>query len=333
MSYFSSILASVQQGTPLPANDQPNQGSNGAKPAQNHGSSATTTRPSPSQQSVSQPKVDGNTGSSAVELSSSKHSSIPPDRNVWTGTANAGSSRGAAGTPDPAKLATPASAPPKKGSYKEILARAQAAKSTPASVGKITHKTQQFVSKREREKQEAEAKEKLKAGQRATKRGTSGTDKRVNGKGAVSKLQQPAQIKKDRPALEYQGTARPTGHARSKTTGPSRPMKSTTQKRKRGGDNFVELDDDEEDVSGSKRYRYAGSSEEPGEGSEDGSDDDDLEDMGGGGFAELEEEEERALRAARKEDAEALQEENAHKLAKAERKKKLAALAAKAGRR
>ena len=245
----------------------------------------------------------------------------------WTGTASSGASRTGPGAPLPSPAADATSTALRKGSYKEIMARAQAAKSGPAALGKISHKTQQFVPKREREKQEAEARAKAKASSSIR---SNSTVKRVDRKGAIRKPEPAAKIKKERAPLAYQGTARPAGQRPSISSRSSGGQVPTRKQRGKGRNGFSDSDETENGVDGSKSYRYAGSSEEE---AEDGSMDDGSDDMGGGGFAELEEEEERALRAARKEDAEALREENSHKQAKLERKKKLAALAAKAGKR
>ena len=216
--------------------------------------------------------------------------------------------------------------PPKKGSYKEIMARAQAAKEAQADFGKIKHKKVSTLSKRERAAYEAAL--------AATSKG-KGTDNKLAGMGkkldrsrAGDVPTQHVKEKKKGAELSYQGTARVNGASSIAKAQKPAPMPSHKQTKR--SSKLVEPDEDEGDVIYHKQYKYAGSSEEEEEEDDDGSDDDGSEEMGGGGFAELEEEEQRSLRLAQREDAEALREENELKRAKLERKKKLEQLAAKA---
>ena len=144
----------------------------------------------------------------------------------------------------------------------------------------------------------------------------------------AQKVEATTKKKKDRPPLEYKGTMRGKAAA---------PSKSTTDKtgyppgKKQLAAGYSSASDSEGDApAGASRYRYAAYSDEEEEEEEEDCGSEGSDAMVGGGFDALEAEEEASLRAARKEDMEALREEEAHRREKLDRKDKLKALAAKA---
>ncbi|EHK99281.1 hypothetical protein M7I_4846 [Glarea lozoyensis 74030] len=155
----------------------------------------------------------------------------------------------------------------------------------------------------------------------------------VNGKmGKNGKAPPPEPEKKIKKAAlattGYAGTARPKPGAKP---GQKSSHASSSRERDRYGRQLPAL--------GSRRDRYDSYEDDEEDDMEEGEEDDqpDYEsdvssDMEAAAF-EVDEEEEFATRIARKEDAEALAEENRLKREKAEKKKKLMAMAAKAGKR
>jgi hypothetical protein len=227
--------------------------------------------------------------------------------------------------------------PPKKGSYAEIMARGKAAQATLGQVGKIQHKRiEKLPSKREREEMKATKTQHLQknlgpngkfrtAGQPLLNDERNGTKeshgKVMNGKVATGKssAESVAEKKVKKAAMAttgYAGTARPKSGAK----GPSRS--STSSRYDRGPNKYR----DDRYGSSSKRYTYASAEEEDEEEDEEGYGSDASSDMEAAVF-EVDEEEEEAARIARREDAEALAEENRHKREKEEKRRKLAAMA------
>jgi hypothetical protein len=229
-------------------------------------------------------------------------------------------------TPPPSNDAPPAKAP-KKGSFAEIMARAKAAQATSGQVGKIQHKRiEKAPSKREREEARAQKSQNLqknlgpngkfqKAGQSALGDGRAGM-KESKGKIPV-KPEVEKKVKKAATATTgYAGTARPKpGSGKA----PSRSSASGSRY-DRGPDRY------RDDRRGSSsRYTYASEDEDEAE-EEEEYDSDVSSDMEAAAF-EVDEEEEAAARIARREDAEALAEENRLKREKEEKRKRLAAMA------
>ncbi|RMY88453.1 hypothetical protein D0862_10442 [Hortaea werneckii] len=190
-------------------------------------------------------------------------------------------------------------------------AEAQAAAKSQATGG-IQHKPAEKLSRRERERLQ----EKLRAKEQAAKRNQPQQDDRsrsgtpMHKPGAAKKselsykgtMKKPAEKEKpERQPLAYRGTMRPAG---SQPKPP--PKKGEAQDKYGGYASWSDLDDAEDE--------------------EEGYYDEDSEDDMEGGFEEMEQEESRALKAARKEDQEALEEEERLKNEKLERKKKLMAL-------
>ena len=207
----------------------------------------------------------------------------------------------------------------KKGSFREIMARAEAAKAAARDLGQIKHKSGQKLSRRAR--RIAQEQEATKRPKKAT--ALAGQGKRMERGRLQETAGQPAKAKPKRPPLEYKGTMRSSASSSQAQKAPKPSMLAHRSGPKGRASN--RHTPSHEDIA-EKHYTYAGSDEEDTEGEELEASDE----MQGGGFDELEEEEEQSLRVARKEDAEALRQENEHRRLKIERKKKLEQLAAKA---
>lgn len=227
---------------------------------------------------------------------------------------------------DQSPLHATATKPPPKGSYREILARAEAAKAAQAEIGQIKHKPvpkDPKLSRKERLAQEAEASQKAKQEARSAKISRREVGK-LHSSGSLNREPEQAKEKKKPVDLGYKGTMRPaptpatykgTARTQSTTTRPPGRLPSKDAP-KRPPDT----------ANSSQRYRYASYSDE--EEDEEEEDYDDESDMEAAGFDELEEEEQTSLKLAKKEDDEALKEENEHKKLKAEKRKKLEQLVA-----
>ncbi|RMY70320.1 hypothetical protein D0863_05866 [Hortaea werneckii] len=213
--------------------------------------------------------------------------------------------------PTPAASAASSSKPKGFAAMLAKAAEAQAAAKSQATGG-IQHKPAEKLSRRERERLQ----EKLRAKEQAAKKNQPPQDDRsrsgtpMNKPGVPKKpelsykgtMKKPAEKEKpERQPLSYRGTMRPAG---SQPKPP--PKKGEAQDKYGGYASWSDLDDAEDE--------------------EEGYYDEDSEDDMEGGFEEMEQEESRALKAARKEDQEALEEEERLKNEKLERKKKLMAL-------
>lgn len=250
---------------------------------------------------------------STASKSQPKSADLQPNGHVKTSSTSAGGA------------AKPSITGPTPGSYAEKLARAKAAQVIRAPVPPPPKPVSQLTSRerREREAQIREAKLASKKGvvpgsfkQKASSSARTGLDSANKSSASKGAKELPAKIKKPRVDLGYSGTARPaSGHPVVKNPSSSGPDKRTPPDPKTAFDK--------------SRGRYTYYSEEEDESDGQASEEDDAsDDMQGGGFDELMEEEEQSLRAARKEDAQALAEESAHRREKLERKRKLEALAA-----
>lgn len=242
-------------------------------------------------------------GSSSASKPSTKPSAAAPPKN-----GSAARPSNAQANPTPA-VPPPAAAPNQKLSrYQQLLARGAALQANSKPVGAITHKPVEKLSKRARLAQEAEAKNGKKP------------DKRTDDRRSKSSTPDAASAsrKVERKDYGYTGTMRPKPAESS--------YKGTMGMRQTGSKDGSRRWDAERgrDAGYSSRDRYAGYT------SYDESDveESDLSDMEAGAF-DLEQEEFRSLRAARKEDEEALREEEAHRRAKLERRRKLEELSSK----
>ena len=226
-----------------------------------------------------------------------------------------------ASKPPVAKAVTGAasSAPKKKGTYAEMMAKAKQQQETkPAAAPPVKHEPMKILTKKERialrEEEKAKAKGKKPSTSTLAKirdnKEDLGKERRkpadVGYQGTARTVKKPADT-------GYKGTARPTAGLTGKPS-PSDRSRSTSLTAKGkpkpqarwGG--YASWSDEDEMLE-----------------EEDDYESDMSEDMEGGMW-DLEQEEALALKAAKKEDAEALREEEEHKRAKEERKRKLMAM-------
>ncbi|KAH0545078.1 hypothetical protein FGG08_000849 [Glutinoglossum americanum] len=246
--------------------------------------------------------------------SSTPNPPIPP-------TSNTGTSIPVKKSQEPPATNTP-KAPPKKGSYAEILARANAGQAAAAKIGIIKHKpVEGGLRKKDRLNQRRECKDIPK---QLVKNGTrDGKNERLPLPGKGGDREKPAKNKtgestykgtaRAKPAMPaYKGTARPNNPSPTKLSRRGEPLdrnrsRSTSLNPRPSRYHYASEEDDAEEED----YETDASS-----------------DMEANPF-ELEEEEQLSMRTAKKEDEEALKEEMRLKRQKDEKKKKLAALAAK----
>ena len=264
--------------------------------------------------------------SPAVESPLSKSKVAQNDRAI---VQNSATSTFKNGQPTPPPTNDPPKAP-KKGSFAEIMARGKAAQTTLGQVGKIQHKKiEKLPSKREREAIAARKGKSIQKGLdpkskfggtvpaqiRDGRNGVKGNGKVGNGKASVEPEKK---VKKAAMATTgYAGTARPK-------PGGSKPASKTSAaaSSSRDKDRF-------QGRGSSRRYEYADEDEDDEEMEEEEDYYSDESDMEAAAF-EVDEEEEEAARIARKEDAEALADENRHRREKLEKKRRLEAMARKA---
>lgn len=221
--------------------------------------------------------------------------------------------------------------PLKKGSYAEIMARGKAAHATLGQVGKIQHKTiEKPLPRREREELKAQRSQKLQKNLTPnSKFPKPGPNQVRQANSAISNektaLDSNKKVKKSALATTgYTGTARPKPGG---TKTPSRTSVSDPTSRvnsSHNGRNFTSRRSFQDN-----RDEYEDEEEEE---EEEGDYDSDTSDMEAAVF-EVDEEEETAAKIARREDAEALAEENKLKREKEEKRKKMAALAKTRGGR
>lgn len=242
------------------------------------------------------------------------------------------------GQPTP-PLSTAPPKPPKKGSFAEIMARGKAAQTTLGQVGKIQHKKiEKGATKKERQAEKDKRATNIRSGldpkskfqkQRPSQlpNQTSGQPPLRDGKNDTrqknGKATAESEKKPKKAALAttgYSGTARPKlGGSGAKAA--SRPTTA--------GSSRFDRDRGHRGNLGSRYDRYESEDEEDIE--EEDYESDVSSDMEAAAF-EVDEEEELAAKIARKEDAEALAEENRMKKEKEEKKRRLAAMAKKAAK-
>lgn len=251
------------------------------------------------------------------------------------------------GSAQPRSLPPPASAAPKaapkKGSFAEIMARAKVGQESLGDIGKISHKKiEKGPSRREREdlKTQKSAQvqknvgpngkfrlagiEAIRAAHAAKAATPLNGSKATNGK--TGKTDTPPvpekKIKKAATATTgYTGTARPKPGGSNGSSKPSTSASASFSRYDRGPDRHR----DERRANSGARYAYISDEEEDEEDEEDQRDYDSESDMEAAAF-EVDDEEEQATRIARKEDAEALAEENRLKREKEEKKRRLTAM-------
>ena len=251
------------------------------------------------------------------------------DTNLRRPTPNSANTTFKNGQPTPPPQSTESAKPPKKGSYAEILARGKAAQASLGQVGKIQHKRiEKAPPKRELDKVRTQKGKTIqkglepnskfqKPGQAPTRNGQNGT------KSLGAKAPPPVVEKKVKKAATattgYTGTARPrpgNGTAATKAPAPSYSARNGGNNRyrdnRRNLDRYYATDEDEDDMEDDVE--------------EDDYASDASSDMEAAAF-EVDEEEAMAARIAKKEDDEALAEENRLKREKAEKRARLAAMA------
>jgi protein SPT2 len=228
--------------------------------------------------------------------------------------------------PSPAVPAVPAvaKAPPKKGSFAEIMARAKSAQAAPPQIGVIKHKPIERMNKKDRKAAKLAAKETSRS---KVNSGSSGSRVRVADSGKVRSV--PADIgkvEKRKPVhtSNYKGTARPAAPEK-----PPRPVSTYKGTANLAAAPAAHGSGSQRPPASRDRYRYASYSDEEEE--EEDYESDASSDMEAGAFDVLEEEMTSA-RTARKEDLEAEAEERRHHKEKEERKRRLAAMAKKSRR-
>ena len=230
--------------------------------------------------------------------------------------------------PNPVSAAAPASAnpatptpsvneaakAPKKGSYAEIMARANATQSKAPVVGVISHKP--------KDQMPISYKKELKMKKKALKNKKLGikTSDRPSSSGSMSSSPAPGTTNaKKRPEPTYKGTAKPP-KPQPTYKGTMAPTSSATPKSTRVKPSKSRYDEyaatDEDDLDDIEEDEYGSEGEES----------DDME----AGFSDVEQEESAAARAARKEDEEEAKLEAKLKTEKEERKKRLAEMARRA---
>ncbi|KAL8813703.1 MAG: hypothetical protein Q9223_000459 [Gallowayella weberi] len=231
-------------------------------------------------------------------------------------------------SPTSASPATPTtgtarSGPPKKGTYAEIMARA-AANSKP-QLGVIKHKPKDTVSAK---KEIMMRKKGILPDGKAPKDIRNGK----NSRSSNSPIRSPADSKspsvvgrKSLPQPGYKGTAAPKPQPTYKGTMKSGPSIANTARRKDSKNDRSRSNS----INPRRSREYESEDEEEEVDEEENGYSDESDDMEAG-FSDVEEEETAAAKAARKEDEEQLRIENQLKKEKEDRKKRLAAMAAKA---
>jgi len=225
-------------------------------------------------------------------------------------------------TPPPTTDGSAAKAP-KKGSFAEIMARGKAAQSTLGQIGKIQHKKiEKAPSRREREEMQSQKVANIQKnlgpnGKFKSAMPTSSTIKSSE-KATFRGKPVPVPEKKVKKAatatLGYAGTARPRPDGARPVSKPSTFARGTDRyRRQQREDRYLSEDEEEDDLEDDDQEGY---------GSDASSD------MEAAGW-EVDDEEEQAARIAKREDAEALAEENRLKREKLEKKRRLEALAKK----
>ena len=226
---------------------------------------------------------------------------------------------GSAAAPTPANPATPTTTAgetakaPKKGSYAEIMARANATQSKAPVIGVISHKP--------KDQMPLSYKKELKMKKKALKNKKLGikTNDRPSSSGSLSSSPAPGTTNaKKHPEPTYKGTAKPpkpqpTYRGTMAPTSSALPKSTRVKPAKSRYDEYAATDEDDLDDIEEDEY---GSEEES----------DDME----AGFSDVEQEESAAARAARKEDEEEAKLEAKLKNEKEERKRRLAEMARKA---
>jgi protein SPT2 len=346
LASISGVPSPAQSNHPLlPPKRKPSEGDSLRRPADKlQKTNVTPSRPADTSRPPTTSSRPGgvNTSMERMKLSAPGSNSRTPTTQISTSSSNFNHGQP---TPPPNDQNVTSKAP-KKGSFAEIMARGKQNAEKMGQVGKIQHKRiEKPLSKRERAELDAQkaAKMSKNIGPGGKFSNTPGA-KAINGKmsvaggsngkmgknGKAGPTEPEKKIKKAALATTgYAGTARPKPGAKP---GQKSSHASSSRDRDRYGrkppalgsrhDRYDSYEDDEEDLM----------EEDEEEDDQPDYESDVSSDMEAAAF-EVDEEEELAAKIARKEDAEALAEENRLKREKAEKKKRLMAMAAKAGKR
>lgn len=233
--------------------------------------------------------------------------------------------------PSPITPTAPESkAPPKKGSYAEIMARGRVAQAIVPSVGAITHKPKEKLStKKELLLQRKGLHPKNKSGSP----GKTAPGSKSSSPGPLLQNQDAKSNGKKAPSIGYSGTAKPKQQTSYKgTMKPVSSSISTSRKQHQGASDDSDHSTTRRKPVPSNRRRNVYSDEDSQgeeESYESGSDLSDME----AGFSDVEEEDERAAREAKKEDEREMKMLEEAKIQKEARRKRLEELAKKGQRR
>lgn len=351
--FLSSVISSINEGKPAsPApTPKPNPpvrkaaaAPNAAQPASSNGAIKRKSEESGNDLRVKVARVDLNGNSATPSRSATSSPALkagvpPPKAQVpYRGTTRPSVPSGPS-VPSPVPVsstsksitAAPVTKPPApaKSGYLATLERAKAAQEAAKQIGLIKHKPVEKISRRERLQREAEAAAQSKATsgkngkQTPRSRSTSAAPTDPKGANAAERRRKPVEV-------GYKGTMRPTA-------APKEPSYRGTMGGP-GGVSRKALGSEKADTGryggSSSKNRYEDYSDEE-EDIEEDVYESDLSDMEAG-LDDLDEEELMSAKIARKEDEEALREENELKRQKLERKRKLqqmASAAAKAKKR
>lgn len=245
---------------------------------------------------------------------------------------------GKPGTASPIPARAEPKAPPKKGSYAEIMARAKASHTASAHVGIIKHKPKEKLSKKE---QIALAKGLTIKTKQNTKDSSAdpkiispltpdgNTKPRTNGVASAKKTLQPSYTgtAKPKPTPSYKGTMKPL----PSTSVSKKPARDTDSERSHPRSRSTSVTHHAHPKARSRAIVSSASSAEDDEEEEEEAEGEygsDLSDMEAG-FSDVEEEDERALKAAKKEDQFEAMMERELKRQKDRKKREVAMLAAR----
>ena len=211
-------------------------------------------------------------------------------------------------------------APPKKGSYKEIMARAQALKAQQTDFMQITHKPVAKMTKKERLAHEADLllKDKKQVKDVLARKPDPGTNR--------APLAETHEKKRQPIDLGYSGTMRGQLAPSKPTSSGTHAMPKSLPIKTSMPSKLSAPKHESRPRAGGGRYTYASYSDD--EDQDEENDYDSESDMEAGGLYELEREEMMSLQAAKKEDAQTLKELDEHDRMKRERKRRLEQLAA-----
>ncbi|KAI9798431.1 MAG: hypothetical protein M1833_004825 [Piccolia ochrophora] len=346
MSFINSVLAGITGSggaEPLSARQQALEKtvtSSGELPRSHNSSSGQEKRKARDDLQSNRPKV---IKQAPGQESGAKHTAF----NQSSPDAAALLSRQAGASPTQSRATAAVAAPPKKGSFAEILARGKAAQASGSQVGAIKHKAVEKLSRKERRalrdpsnsKRSSARSPPADANVVSRSRGSSstlsnhedeGSTRLTKGSSSSKTISEPTgqpskyqgNSQRNTKGSGYQGTARAakpisdykgTAHLRHGSMGPLGQGKSRSN-----GTSAV---------SQAPRYRYTADSEDDEE-EGDGYESEGSSDMEAAAM-DLEEEEQLSLRTAKKEDEEALREEMDMKRKKEEKRRKLQAMAAR----